>query len=152
MKTFARTILLRDEPGVADTYRHHHAEPFPEVVAALRAIGVLQMRIWLRGRTLFMLMETVDDFEPGRDFARYEATGGRVAEWEALMRTMQEPVSDAAPGEWWAEMEQVFDTRTALRHARVKAMEEVHRRGYATFPVEPGEFDSGSADDPWGDL
>lgn len=108
MKTLARTILLRDEPGVGEAYRRYHAEPFPEVVAALRAIGALQMRIWLRGRTLFMLVEAVDGFDPIRDFARYEGGGGRIADWEALMRAMQEPVSDAAPGEWWAEMEEVF--------------------------------------------
>ena len=109
MKTFARTILLRDEPGVVDAYRAYHAATFPEVVQALRSVGILQMRIWLRGRALFMLVEAVDDFEPARDFARYEAAGGRVAEWEVLMRGMQEPVADAAPGEWWAAMEQVFD-------------------------------------------
>ncbi len=25
------------------------------------------------------------------------------------MRTLQEPVDDAKPGEWWAQMELVFD-------------------------------------------
>ena len=31
-----------------------------------------------------------------------------VAEWEHLMRTLQEPAPDTPPGEWWARMEPVF--------------------------------------------
>jgi len=36
------------------------------------------------------------------------ASNGRVAEWERLMRSLQEPVPDAPASEWWARMEQVF--------------------------------------------
>ena len=33
----------------------------------------------------------------------------KAAEWDELMRTFQEPVAEARPGEWWASMECVFD-------------------------------------------
>jgi len=66
------------------------------------------MLIWMIGRQLFMVMETEDDFDLARDFARYEKSTPRIREWQQLMASFQEPVPDAKPGEWWAQMEMVF--------------------------------------------
>jgi L-rhamnose mutarotase len=109
MKSYAMTILLRDDPTVIEAYRFHHAHAWGEVVAGLKEVGVLEMRIWLRGRALFMLAETVDEFDWDGDFARYEAGDPRRADWQRTMERLQEPVPDAASGEWWAPMERVFD-------------------------------------------
>jgi L-rhamnose mutarotase len=108
MKTYAQTILLKDDPDVLAQYRKLHDEIWPEVAEGLRGAGILQMRIWLLGRQLFMVMETVDEFEMERDFARYEAGHPRRAEWQRLMESFQEPVAEAKPGEWWALMAEVF--------------------------------------------
>ena len=108
MKTYAQTILLRDDPDVLAAYRDHHDHIWPEVAEGLRGVGILQMRIWLLGRQLFMVMDTTDAFDPERDFARYEAGHPRRAEWQRLMESYQEPVAGAKPGEWWAQMELVF--------------------------------------------
>ena len=108
MRTFAMTLDLKDAPGVVEQYKQYHRAVWPEVVEALRDIGIPKMKIFLRGLHLFMYMETVDDFEPARDLPRY-AEVERAKEWDDLMRTFQQPVPDAAPGEWWAEMEEVFD-------------------------------------------
>lgn len=108
MKTYAQTILLHDDPDVIAAYREHHDAIWPEVAEGLRSVGILQMRIWLLGRQLFMVMDTVDGFDPERDFARYEAGRPRRAEWQRLMESFQAPVADAKPGEWWAQMELVF--------------------------------------------
>lgn len=109
MQHYGQTILLRDAPGVTEEYDRHHAAIWPEVAAGLRAVGIKQMRIWRLGRRLFMHMETVDGFDPPRDFARYEAETPRASEWQRLMESLQEPVPDAAPGEWWAQMQLVFE-------------------------------------------
>ncbi len=109
MQHYGLTILLKDEPGVIDRYVAEHAAIWPEVQQGLRAIGIKQMRIWLVGRRLFMHMETIDGFDMARDFARYEAATPRAPEWQRLMESLQEPAPEAQPGEWWAEMRQVFD-------------------------------------------
>lgn len=109
MKHFGMTLLLKDEPGVRDTYVEHHRHIWPDVAAGLKAAGVHRMRIWLLGRRLFMHMETADDFDMARDFARYEAETPRAPEWQRLMESLQEPAPEAAPGEWWAQMDLVFD-------------------------------------------
>jgi len=108
VKQYAQTLMLKDDPAVIAAYKAHHANIWPEVAEGLRAIGITQMQIWLLGRRLFMLMETVDDFDPGSDFPRYEAGHPRRAEWQRLMESLQEPVPEAKPGEWWAAMEEVF--------------------------------------------
>ena len=109
MKHYGMTLQVKDDPATIESYVEHHQHVWPEVEAGLRSIGIEKMRIWLLGRRLFMHMETVDDFQPGRDFARYEAASRRAAEWQRLMESLQEPVPEAKPGEWWAAMHLVYE-------------------------------------------
>ena len=109
MKTYAQTLDLRDDPVVFETYDQHHRAVWPEVQRGLRAIGIEQMRIWRLGRRLFMLMETIDEFDMNRDFGRYMEGGPRIREWQDLMASLQEPAPGAQAGEWWANMQLVFD-------------------------------------------
>jgi L-rhamnose mutarotase len=108
MKQLALTLNLKDDPEVIAAYKAYHADAWPEVVAALKAVGVLQMKIWILGRRLFMLADVADDFDPEVDFPRYLILHPRCQEWEDLMGTFQEPVPEAQPGEKWAAMEEVF--------------------------------------------
>lgn len=108
MKQLALTVNLKDDPEVLAAYKAYHADAWPEVLEALQAVGVIQMKIWLLGRRLFMLAEVTDDFDPAVDFPRYLTLHPRCQEWEDLMTTFQEPVAEAGPGEKWAMMEEVF--------------------------------------------
>jgi L-rhamnose mutarotase len=108
MKRYARTIDLKDDPDVITRYDAHHAAVWPEVERGLRAIGIERMLIWRLGTRLFMLMETVDDFDEERHWARYVESDPRVPEWQSLMESMQQPAPGAKPGEWWADMDLVF--------------------------------------------
>ncbi len=108
MKQYGRTINLKNDPKTIELYLEHHRAIWPEVERGLKAIGIQRMLIFKLGRQLFMFMETIDEFEPERDFARYEAADPRNRDWQNLMASMQEPVPDAQPTEWWAEMKLVF--------------------------------------------
>jgi L-rhamnose mutarotase len=55
-----------------------------------------------------MVLDLADGLDIRRVFAAHLASSPRVAEWERLMKALQEPSPDAAPGEWWANMEPVF--------------------------------------------
>jgi L-rhamnose mutarotase len=105
---FGLTLQLRDDAEAIERYKDFHDKPWPVVLSALRNVGVTGMRIFLDGRRLFMYLEAVDGFDPVRDFAR-TMEDPAYAEWEELMRTLQERFPDAAPGEWWRRMEPVFD-------------------------------------------
>ena len=109
MKTYAQTLDLRDDPDIIATYDERHRAVWPEVQRGLRGIGIERMRIWRLGRRLFMLMETVDAFEPDRDFARYIESDPRIREWQEMMASLQQPAPGAQPGELWVNMQLVFE-------------------------------------------
>jgi L-rhamnose mutarotase len=101
-------VHLRDDPAAIAAYREHHRRVWPEVVDSLRLAGVQRMDIHLLGRTAVMIVELADGVDVHRVFTAHQASSPRVVEWEQLMKSLQEPSSDAAPGEWWARMEPVF--------------------------------------------
>ena len=107
MRLYVKTLDLADDPEAIAAYERFHREVWPEVVAALRAIGVASLRIFRRGTRLVMLVEFPDDLDPDAAFARY-ANLPRTAEWEAQMRRFQRQLADAAPGAWWCAMEEIF--------------------------------------------
>ena len=108
MQTYGMTLMLRDDDAIVELYREHHRNAWPEVIARLREIGVVEMRIYLRGRRLFMYMEAVDGFAPEREFPKL-LEDSRYRVWDELMRSLQQPAPEAKAGEWWAAMEEVFD-------------------------------------------
>ena len=110
-----RTVLAVDLNGPAstiDAYKAYHRGVWPEVLASLRHAGIERMDIYLLGRRLVMILETTDpDYR--RCFEAHVASSPRVAEWEALMHSLQTPPPGGPPGGWWTEMEPVF----SLEHA-----------------------------------
>ncbi len=108
MKAYGLTLCLQDDPAKIAAYKEYHRAVWPGVLARLRAVGVREMKIFLRERRMFMYIETDDAFDPLRDFARIN-DDPTSAEWNALMATLQERAPEATPDEWWAPMELVFD-------------------------------------------
>lgn len=108
MKTYGLTLCLKNDPALIESYKEYHQRVWPEVTARLRAVGVHEMRIFLRATRMFMYIETADTFEPARDFVRVN-DDPRSAEWNRLMAELQERAPEARSDEWWAPMELVFD-------------------------------------------
>ena len=67
------------------------------------------MEIYRLGTNLFMIADTVDDFEWDRDMARL-AMLPRQAEWEAYVSQFQGCSADARSDEKWQLMEKIFDS------------------------------------------
>jgi L-rhamnose mutarotase len=110
MKRSTRWVLavdLKDDPAVIASYRDYHQRVWPEVLDSLRRSGIRDMEIFLLGRRLVMVVET-NGADVRQCFAMHAGSHPRVAEWEALMTAMQEPVPGRAAGEWWAAMTPVF--------------------------------------------
>lgn len=106
MKEFAYTVFLKDDPKLIAEYKKQHAAVWPEVVASFKGLGVERIRIWLRGRQLFMVLEAKDNFDPAVAWPAHRAKGGRIIEWEEWMDTFQDRV--ACPT-GWVELEKVCD-------------------------------------------
>ena len=109
VKCYAQTICLKNDPRGIEEYKRHHADCWPEVLGALKSVGVLRMKIYLLETRMFMYMETTDEFQPEVDFPRHLEMSPSCVEWGKLMSTFQTPAPEAKDGEWWAYMEEVYD-------------------------------------------
>ena len=107
-RRYVFTVNLKDDPGVVDLYKRHHREVWPEVQASLGRVGVEEMDIYLLGRRLVMVVVMRDGLDYRTAFETHASSSERVAEWERLMQSLQEPPAEARAGEWWAAMEPVF--------------------------------------------
>ena len=94
MKRYCQTLTLVDNPEMIAKYIEAHAHVWPEIIEGQRQVGILDMQIYRRDRSLFMIMDTVDDFDFQRDMARL-ATLPRQAEWEAYVSQFQGCASNA---------------------------------------------------------
>lgn len=108
MKRFCQTLELRDDPELIEKYIEAHAHVWPEVMQGQREVGILDMQIWRRGRSLFMIMDTVDGFDFERDMTRL-ATLPRQAEWEAYVSQFQGCDPAAPSSAKWQRMEKIFE-------------------------------------------
>lgn len=88
-------------------YVEVHAHVWSEIIAGQREVGILDMQIYRHDRSLFMIMDTVDDFDFERDMARLAGLP-RQAEWEAYVSQFQGCQADARSDEKWQLMERIF--------------------------------------------
>jgi L-rhamnose mutarotase len=109
VKRYCQTLTLVDNPELIEKYCEAHANVWPEVTDGQRKVGIMSMEIWRSGRSLFMIMDTVDEFDFERDMARL-ATLPRQAEWEAYVSQFQGCKADARSDEKWQMMEEIFDS------------------------------------------
>lgn len=107
MKRFCQTLELVDDPVLIEKYCEVHTHVWPEVIEGQREVGILSMEIWRHGCRLFMIMDTVDDFDFDRDMARL-AELPRQAEWEAYVAQFQGCAAGASSAEKWQRMEEIF--------------------------------------------
>ena len=107
MKRYCQTLTLVDDEEMIAQYVEAHAHVWPEIIAGQREVGILDMQIYRRGRQLFMICDTVDDFDWVRDMARL-ATLHRQAEWEAYVSQFQGCSAAARSDEKWQLMERIF--------------------------------------------
>ena len=107
MKRYCQTLTLVDDEELIAKYVEAHAHVWPEIIAGQREVGIVDMQIYRRGRSLFMIMDTADDFDFDRDMARL-ADLPRQAEWEAYVAQFQGCAADASSADKWQMMERIF--------------------------------------------
>lgn len=109
VKRYCQTLELKDDPQLIKEYvkRHSELHHWPEIVAGIREVGILEMEIYLLGTTLFMIVETPLDFEWDIAFAKL-AELPRQSEWETYMSIFQQADADATSSEKWKLMDRIF--------------------------------------------
>lgn len=109
VRRFCQTLDLKDDPELTARYRraHSRAEAWPEILAGIRQVGILEMEIYILGTRLFMIVETPLDFDWDAAMARL-ATLPRQQEWEDYVALFQASRPGASSGEKWQMMERIF--------------------------------------------
>ena len=54
MKQYGLTLNLKDDPETIEKYKEYHRHPWMEPLQGLREVGIVDMRIFLLGRRMFM--------------------------------------------------------------------------------------------------
>ena len=109
VKRYCQTLDLRDSPELIAEYRKRHsqAEAWPEILAGIREVGILEMEIYLLDTRLFMIVEVPVGFDWDAAMERL-ASLPRQQEWEDYMAIFQLVKPGSTAAEKWQPMERIF--------------------------------------------
>ena len=108
-KRFCKTLELKNDPELIAAYKKIHAEgaAWPEIIQGIREVGIIDMEIYIAGTRLFMIMDTVPDFDHEKAMAEL-AQKPRQKEWEAYVAGFQRSSAEATADEKWQVIERIF--------------------------------------------
>lgn len=108
-KRFCLTLDLKDNPALIREYRFWHQPEiiWPEIPEGIRKVGIVDMEIYLLEYRLFMIIETVPEFDWQKDM-EVLAELPRQKEWEAFVSKFQMTSPDAVSADKWKLMERIF--------------------------------------------
>ena len=109
VKRYCQTMDLKNKPALIKEYRNRHSEDnaWKEILDGIRAVGILEMEIYILDNRLFMIVETPLDFDWDSAMAKL-ATLPRQQEWEEYMAMFQDCDATATSDEKWKMMERMF--------------------------------------------
>lgn len=108
-KRYCQTLSLKNNPILIEEYRKIHSEEkaWLEIRAGIRAVGILEMEIYILGSQLFMIIETPLDFDWKIAMDKLSNLP-RQAEWEKYVSKFQDCPYLSSSAEKWKLMERMF--------------------------------------------
>lgn len=107
MKRYCQTLSLKNDKELIENYVAEHKNVWQEVKDGMRQVGILDMQIYISQNILFMIVDTVDDFDWEKDMQRL-STLPRQAEWEAYMDKYQDVAEGMSSSQKWSMMDIIF--------------------------------------------
>jgi L-rhamnose mutarotase len=109
LKRYCKTLELKDDPTLIEEYKRLHAKGavWHEVTQGMKEVGIIDMEIYIDGTKLFMIMDTVADFDHDEAMARLGKLP-RQAEWEGLTSKFQKTLPVSSAKEKWKLIERIF--------------------------------------------
>ena len=103
-------MQLENDPKLIAQYKavHDIGAAWPEIQQGMKEVGILDMEIYIHGNTLFMIMDTVADFDHEKAMQEL-MTKPRQREWEAFVSRFQKTTAEASADEKWQLMERIFE-------------------------------------------
>lgn len=115
-KRYCQMLDLKNNPELIAEYKKRHSPEYywKEIGEGIRAVGILNMEIYLLENHLFMIVETPMDFDWEVAFAKL-STLPRQEEWEQYMAVFQDADKDASSNEKWKLMEQIYSLDKVMK-------------------------------------
>ena len=109
-KRYCKVLKLRDNKDLIEKYKEVHkpGNVWPVITKGIREVGILDMEIYIHENYVFMIMDTVPDFN--HDNAMKElALKPKQKEWEEYVSQFQQAGSKSATPEKWEVTERIFE-------------------------------------------
>ena len=109
LKRYVQVLEITNDPELIAQYRYWHSEEhhWQEIREGIRAVGILEMEIYMYRNQLVMIVDVPADFNWQEAMNRL-ATMPRQAEWEAFVARFQGCSADASSDEKWQQAERIF--------------------------------------------
>jgi L-rhamnose mutarotase len=109
-KRYCKVLKLQENKALIEKYKevHQPGKVWPEITRGIREAGILDMEIYIHGNSVFMIMDTVPDFD--HDKAMKElALKPMQKEWEEYVSQFQQAGDKSATPEKWEITERIFE-------------------------------------------
>lgn len=104
MKRYGMAIKIR--PENLDEYKRLHADVWPNVLKMIGECNIRNYSIYHKDGMMFSYFEYVgEDFDS--DMAKM-AADPTTQKWWDVCKPLMDPLESRTPGEFWANMEEVF--------------------------------------------
>jgi L-rhamnose mutarotase len=108
-RRYCKTLALKNDPELIEAYKKVHAPgaAWPEITRGMKDVGIIDLEIYIHGNQLFMIMDTVPDFN--HESAMEELSKKpRQVEWEAFVSRFQQTNTESTADEKWQLMERIY--------------------------------------------
>ncbi len=108
-KRYCKTLQLENDAALIEEYKKLHAmgNAWPEITKGMKEVGIIDMEIYLDGTTLFMIMDTVENFDHDKAMTKL-ASMPRQSEWEAVVSKFQKTSVSSSAKEKWKQVERIY--------------------------------------------
>lgn len=104
MKRYGMAVRIR--PENLDEYKRLHADVWPDVLKMIGQCNIRNYSIYHKDGMMFSYFEYVgEDFDA--DMAKM-AADPMTQKWWDVCKPLLDPLTTRTPGEFWANMEEVF--------------------------------------------
>ena len=109
-KRYCKVLKLQVNKDLIEKYKgvHKPGMVWSEITRGIREVGILDMEIYIHGNYVFMIMDTIPDFD--HDKAMKElALKPKQKEWEEYVSQFQQAGEKSATPEKWEIVERIFE-------------------------------------------
>ena len=129
-KRYCKILTLKNDPELIRQYKEVHAinKAWPEITQGMKDVGIIDMEIYIHGNLLFMIMDTVADFDHKKAMAEL-ASKPRQKEWENYVSRFQNTSSDASAGSKWTLIERIYKMDQKKEFSAIKGQVKSINKG-----------------------